>query len=433
MRWLVMLPLLALTACGGLDYFSSDEPEERIAGERMPVLALASSLRVDPAAAATVVGLPQPIANSDWPQDGGNPHHVMLHVALAQQPKQVWSEDIGSGVGVGQGFTASPVVADDKLFVLDGGTQVTALHAETGDRLWRASIQPEDENDTAVPGGLAVFAERVYVATGYAELLALAAADGQSIWRVKLSAPARSAPTVFEGRVIVTTLDNVTEAFDAATGMKVWRHEGLPQITTTLGGASPAAFGDMVVVAYRSGEIVGLRAAGGQAVWSDTLSTIGRFDPGGVIDAPVRPVMAGGGVFSGSAAGRVMVFEAATGRRGWSLPVGTVSPLWLAGSLLYFITPDNNLAAVIPADGRARWVTTLPLNDDDKPRQWYGPLLAGGVVWVIARDGVAQRYDALTGMLIDTMDLDIDVAAEPIVAGTTLYLLTRDGSVVAYR
>ena len=48
-------------------------------------------------------------------------------------------------------------------------------------------------------------------------------------------------------------------------GRKLWSHNGIPETAGLLGGASPAVEGEIVVVAYSSGELFALRVENGRA------------------------------------------------------------------------------------------------------------------------------------------------------------------------
>ena len=57
------------------------------------------------------------------------------------------------------------------------------------------------------------------------------------------------------------------------TASRLWSHNGIPETAGLLGGASPAVEGEIVIVAYTSGELFALRVENGRAVWSDNLAS----------------------------------------------------------------------------------------------------------------------------------------------------------------
>ena len=122
----------------------------------------------------------------------------------------------------------------------------------------RSISNPEDERGTAFGGGVAFWNDRLFVSTGYAQVLALDPADGKVIWRSSVGAPVHSAPTVSDGRVFVVTVENELAVLAADDGRRLWVHNGIPETASLLGSASPAVEGEVVVVAYSSGELYAL-------------------------------------------------------------------------------------------------------------------------------------------------------------------------------
>ena len=51
--------------------------------------------------------------------------------------------------------------------------------------------------------------------------------NGEELWRVSTRRALRSAPSYADGRIFVTTLDNMTLAFSASTGLSLWSHNGM--------------------------------------------------------------------------------------------------------------------------------------------------------------------------------------------------------------
>ncbi|GIR55331.1 MAG: hypothetical protein CM15mP62_28020 [Rhodospirillaceae bacterium] len=84
------------------------------------------------------------------------------------------------------------------------------------------------------------------------------------MWRVSTRRALRSAPSYADGRVFVTTLDNMTFAFSASTGVSLWSHNGMIADAALLGAASPAIEDNKVVLAYSSGELYALQTSNGR-------------------------------------------------------------------------------------------------------------------------------------------------------------------------
>src|SRR3546814_11991466 len=102
-----------------------------------------------------------------------------------------------------QRLASSPVVADNRLFVVDTDAVVSAFAADTGAKLWSVPIGStgKDFEDSLFGGGAAVDGNIVYATSGVGAVAALTAADGSVGWTVKPTGPMRGPPTTALGGV----------------------------------------------------------------------------------------------------------------------------------------------------------------------------------------------------------------------------------------
>src|SRR6516225_4190401 len=314
-----LLPvLLLLAACGWFD--SKKQP---LSGERISVLSLDRQLEPDPNLAKIAITLPAPVVNPDWPEAGGYPNHAMQHLSLPDRLTRVWGANTGEGASRYTRVLSQPIVANGRVYAMDGAVQVSAYDAATGDRLWQVDLKPEDERGTSFGGGVGFWNDRLYASTGYAQVLALDPADGRVIWRSSVGAPVRSAPTVADGRVFVVTVENELAVLAADDGRRLWVHNGIPETASLLGSASPAVEGEVVVAAYSSGEIYALTVETGRPLWSDNLASTRNVDAVSTLaDIRGRPVIDRGRVYAASHSGRMAAIDLRTGERAWEQELG---------------------------------------------------------------------------------------------------------------
>src|SRR6185312_14159806 len=153
-RAALVLPL-ALAGCGMFDDWLG-EHKPPLPGKREPVLASKGGLQVDDSAGKARVVLPPPTPNAAWPQAGGNPAHLMGHLAAGERLTEAWSVSIGAGGGYREKILAQPVVSDGVVYTMDSDAVVSAFELAGGSRNWRADTKNEDDDSTNVGGGLAV-------------------------------------------------------------------------------------------------------------------------------------------------------------------------------------------------------------------------------------------------------------------------------------
>ncbi len=430
---LLVLPL----ALAGCDSFGKKK-KDIIPGERISVLALEKQLEPDPDLASLQVTLPPPTVNADWPQASGVPSHVMEHPALGETLKQAWQVTIGEGSSLYGELLAGPVVADGVVYVKDSKTLVSAYKAADGDRLWQIDVAPEDNDNQAWGGGVAYDAGKLFVTTGYGQVLALNAADGKELWRTTLAVPMREAPTVADGHVLVVDVDNEIFSLSEATGDKQWNYAGIPETAELAGGSSPAVENGTAVVPFSSGELVALRMENGRTVWQDSLAATRRFDAISTLaDIHGRPVIDRGRVIAVSHSGRVASIDLRTGERAWEQEVGGSYTPWVAGDFIYLLSTGGEVICLTRADGRVRWLTQLDqwqdMEDKEDPIHWAGPVLAGDRLILIGSQGEAWSLSPYTGKALGRIELPEGSFLSPVVADSTLYLMTNDGQLTALR
>jgi outer membrane protein assembly factor BamB len=324
-----------------------------------------------------------PVSNQAWVLGGGSPSHALYHVALAADPRRVFSSSAGSGADDEQKLLAQPVIdAGGHAFVLDVNAKVTAIDARSGDRLWSRSVRGDEDSDGTLGGGLAVSQGKLIVTTGFAQVIAMDTATGKILWRQNVTAPIRSAPTVADGKIFVVSTDNQNHCLDFVTGKILWVHRGATELASLLGGASPAYDAGIVVVAYSTGELFALRASNGSELWSDYLSRAGRTsNVEQISDIRASPVIDRGLVLAVSNAGRMVALNLSNGVRQWEQRFAAIQSPWVAGDYIYLVTTDSVLLCITRAEGRIRWARSVPRYENPKKQEdlitWAGPILAG--------------------------------------------------------
>ncbi|MEH3160122.1 MAG: PQQ-binding-like beta-propeller repeat protein [Sphingomonas taxi] len=429
--------LIALSACG---VFKGGGPKKTpTVGERVPILASENAIEADRTIADIQVTLPAPAANAAWTQPGGNAAKSMGQLALAESPSRVWQAGIDGGSNRAR-LGAAPVVADNKLFVVDVQAQLHAFAADTGAKLWSATISSGDRNRPALFGGGVSYEDgRVFATDGLGDVVAFNAADGKEVWRAKPGGPLRGAPTVDNGSVYVLSQDNQIFALDQNDGKVQWAQSGTLETQGVFGVAAPASSNQTIIAGFSSGELNAYRYENGRVLWGDALSrTSVTTSVSSLADIDAAPVVDNGRVFAVGQGGRMVSLDLATGQRLWEQNFAGISTPWIAGDWLFVVTDDARLVCLARSNGKARWIASLQRFKNAKKNKggqvtWFGPVLAGNRLVLTNSLGQVVFASPTDGSVVNTIEAKDSFALPPIVANGTLYTLGQSGKITAYK
>ncbi len=414
--------------------------EEILEGERVDLRAPWGGGEAEVENRTVAISLPAQNANAAWTQRQGTPGARPAHPALSANPQLIWATPIGQGDSRRARLTTDPVAANGAIYTLDARSRVQATSA-SGAAIWATDLTTTREARSSASGGaLAVSGGRLFVASANAFLAALDTATGQELWRVDFDSPLNGSPAVSGDTVYVTALDSTLWALDAASGRIEWTLPGTPARSTVARGSAPAVAGDRVVFPTQSGELTAVRRSNGGQTW--TTAAVGRRTGAALGTIPALtgdPVVDGNRIYAANQSGRLFALDAETGRAIWTTEEGANAPVWPVGGSVFLVSDQNRLMRLNAADGTVIWATELPLYTTSRLRRrlsifpQHGPVLAGGRLWVASGEGVLRGFDPASGAIVAEIPIPEGAASAPIVAGGVMYILNREGQLLAYR
>ncbi|MCC5984445.1 MAG: PQQ-binding-like beta-propeller repeat protein [Rhodobacteraceae bacterium] len=424
--------VLTLAAC---------EREFILEGERFHLRApFSETAGMEPENRAEPVALPAAQAHSAWTHRLGTPNHRISHPALGSAPQRAWSASIGAGNDRRHRITAEPVAAGGRIYTLDSRATVTATTAG-GETAWRRDLTPTGlRGDGASGGGLALADGVLYVSSAYGRLHALDAASGETRWTHRFDAPVKGAPTVVGDRVFVVAADSSAWVLDTRDGKVDWQLPGTPSPASMVGGAAPATAGEAVLFPAPSGELIAARRDTGMELWRRVIAGQRQgMAYAGVTDITGDPVVVGDTIYVGNQSGRIMALNRRDGSVRWTADEAAYGPVWPVGNALFMLTDRNRLLRLDAATGARVWAQDLPLFTQERERRraeifgHYGPVLAGGRLYVASNDGHLRSFDPVSGQHLGSIEIPGGAAASPIVVDRTLYVVSGNGQLHAYR
>jgi len=458
-------------AVGSINPFDKSEENAKaaqgdVAGEtdRISILELNETLKVSETITPDQVVLPPAYANTDWPQVGGNPSHVVQHTGATGSFDKLWSKDTGKGSARKGRVVAPPVVAGGRIYAMDGNNRVTAMDANSGEKLWDYKVALEEREKTrvgrigivervrdplsfldgsgtdkeSVGGGVAVADGKLFVTSGLGIVSALDAQNGEEIWTRVTRTPMHSAPTSAGGRVFAVSDDNELFAFNSNTGEVLWTYQGIIESARMLTSPSPAVVGETVISGFASGELIALRVQNGGVLWQDALSSAGQLTPlASLNDIASGPVIADGYVIASAQSGVTSAFDLRTGQRIWTQPAGSLGFPLVAGDFVYSAMTDGQVVCMSKLDGSVVWTQQLQAHKNAKKKKkriaWSGPILVGERLMVMSSQGKAVTMSPYDGSIISEFKVGEDVFISPIIANETVYVMTDTAKLIAFR
>jgi outer membrane protein assembly factor BamB len=444
----VALALLAVGGCSTLSKIGDSGPfrgrehhRDRDKGaaakaNRIPVIALNDQLKVADALKGQDFFLPAPAPQTDWPVPGGTLQQSVENVDAAPAFQIAWRRSIGVGSSRRHHITAPPIAADGRLFVMDGGSTVSAHDARTGAPIWHVNIMPKSKRDHEAWGGGVAYADgKIYASSGFKEVVQIDAKTGAIGWRSRTEAPIHAAPSVADGRVFAVDVNDELLAFDAGSGLQLWTYQALTEPARMLAASSPAVENDTLVTSFASGELVALRAANGNELWNAALARASRTNALSEIrDIAGRPVIYKTDVFAVSHADYFAAVDLRTGSVRWTLPVSAITTPWASGDVVYVVDQSGEVICVSRDSGQVYWIRDLNEGLKKKKRAyWSSPLLAGNRLITLSNKGVALALNPKTGATVATLRLGSEALMGPIAVNGMIYAVTESGQLVAIR
>ncbi len=325
-----------------------------------------------------------------------------------------------SRVGV-VNFPLAVSVSEGSVGVASDDGTVALLDARTGRDRWRLALK------TPIAAGVGGDGRILAVVTRANDVVAMR--DGHELWRQRLNAQAFTAPFVAGERVFVLAADRSVNAFDGQTGRKLWTQQRPTEPLVLRQSGVMLAVGDTLVVGL-SGRLAGLNPSSGSILWETPIaSPRGINDVERLVDLVGRVSRDGSNVCARAFQTSIGCVNAARGSLLWTKPANGVQGIDGDDRMLFGTEADGTVIAWKRADGERAWSS-----ERLRYRGLTAPLLAGGSVAIGDATGFIHLLSREDGAVLNRLPTDgSPVAAAPVLAGTALIAVTRNGGVYGFQ
>jgi len=343
------------------------------------------------------------------------------------QPKvrvdRVWSVGVGGGEKTLR-LGLRPAIDGERLYVASHDGDVMALDAGKGRVLWRKSTK------VAFGGGPGVGGGRVVAGSTDGTVVALSADDGSELWRVEIGGEVLAAPAVSEDVVAVRSVDGRLRGLDAKDGRELWLLEQTVPRLSLRGTAPPVIAGDLVICGFDNGKVVAVGRTDGDVAWEAAVApSRGRTELERLVDIDSQVRVVGTDVFVVGFQGRAAMLALDSGQIWWARDESSDRGLAVGDDALYVSAANGDVKALRKRDGAPLW---------DQPvlhrRALSAPVVDGNTLVVADYEGYVHWLDIATGEVVARERAgDSRVTNAPVVAGDTVYVMTDNGTLAAYR
>jgi outer membrane protein assembly factor BamB len=149
------------------------------------------------------------------------------------------------------------------------------------------------------------------------------------------------------------------------------------------------------------------------------------------------PVMDGRTVSAANQAGQLVSLDRRSGERNWTVNEGSYGPVWPVAGSVFFLSDTAQIKRLSAADGSEIWSSDLPNYVKEKKRfsvyTHFGPILAGGRLWVASSDGQLRSFDPESGAALSSVTIPNGAAGAPAISDGVMYIVSTKGQLHAFQ
>jgi len=336
---------------------------------------------------------------------------------------KAWSTKIGDGMGK-QGLNMGPVYSSGTLFAADYKGRLTSVDAANGRKNW------ELKTEQPFSGGPGVDESQLYMGTIDGRVVAFDRNSGNELWNAQVSSEVLAPPASEDGIVVVRCIDGRVFGLDEDNGARLWIYDHSVPLLTMRGNANLLVRAGYVYVGYDDGSVVTLRLDDGSLIWTQSIvSPEGRTELERLADIGQQMVIVASDLIVSSYKNRVTSLAADSGRLLWFKDISSATGIQVDRTNLAISESTGDLWLLDRRNGSTQWKQDQLLN-----RGLTRPAFYGNFVVVGDKEGYLHWIESESGEFVARVRVGKKgFAAAPLTVGTSLYVLTTKGNLVAYR
>ncbi len=328
----------------------------------------------------------------------------------------VWQVSLGKSVP-----GLAPAVTPDAIYAATSSGTIVRVDPATGAVVWRV------EAGRKLAAGVGADATLVVVGTDKGDVFAYGT-DGKERWQSRVSSEVLGPPRVADGMVIVWSGDGRIHALTAADGKSKWVYQRTNPPLTIRNYAGGTTSRGALFAGTAGGKLLALDLATGNVGWEGNVATPkGATELERIADVTSLPVVEDRQVCAVAYQGRIACFDILRGELVWTRDVSSLSGLVADNRFLFVADDAGAVYALDKVTGASAWK-----QDKLAARHATGVQLAGDFLLVEDPEGYVYLLDRNDGKLVGRAPTDgTPPTAQPARSGANAVWQSEGGTLYA--
>jgi outer membrane protein assembly factor BamB len=318
------------------------------------------------------------------------------------------------------GFGFSPAVRKEVIYAASPDGTIVSVDPSTGKQNWRISAERK------LSAGVGAGSNSIVVGTDKADVFAFDT-SGKPLWSGKVSSEVAGPPTEAEGIVVVWSLDGKIFGLAEADGSRKWVYQRTTPPLTVRRFAGGVTSRGGLFTGTAGGKLLALDLATGALGWEASVATPkGATELERIADVTSLPIVEQQQVCAAAYQGRVACFEVVRGNPTWSRDFSSLTGITTDNRFLYLTSDDGAIHALDKATGASAWK-----QDKLALRFPSGPAIVGDYVGVVDAEGYLHLLDRNDGSLVGRLATDGAAAiSQPQINGAAIVWQSAAGNLI---
>ena len=329
---------------------------------------------------------------------------------------------IGWQVAIGKAAPGlEPAVTREAIYVAAANGTIARVDPATGATAWRVDAGKR------LSAGAGADSTLLAVGTDKGDVLAYSV-DGKPLWQAKVTSEVVSPPKVAEGIVVVWSGDGRLFGLSAVDGKTRWVYQRSNPPLTVRNFAGGVITRGGLFVGTAGGKLLALDLGTGTLGWEANVATPkGATELERIADVTSLPLIEEKQACAVAYQGRVACFEILRGTLNWSRDLSSLNGLIADARYLYLTDDRGAVHALDKTTGASAWK-----QDKLAERRPGGPQFVGAFVAVVDAEGFVHLLERSDGSLVGRVATDgTPATAQPSSAGESAVWQSIGGALLS--